>query len=151
MTDTILLAVDGSEHSWKALEVAADLASSRGARVVALHVVPVEIMPEELRTFAQVENLPLEEEYARWHDSRLLGDALTREAETRLKAKGVAAVTTRVAEGPVVTGIIETAGEEAASMIVMGSRGLSDAAGLFLGSISHRVSHLASCTVVVVK
>lgn len=152
MTETILLAIDGSEHGWKALEVAGDLAASRAARVVALHVVPVEVMPDELRRFAEVEGLPLEEEYARWHDSRMLGDALTREAEKRLKERnGLSTVTGRVVEGPVVGGIIEAAQEEGATMIVMGSRGLSDAAGLFLGSVSHRVSHLAACTVVVVK
>lgn len=151
MTETILLAVDGSDHGWKALEVAADLANSRSARVVALHVVPLEPMPEGLRAFAQVENLPVEEEYARWHDARLLGDALTREAQKRLQDRSVATIAMRVVEGAVVQGILEAAGEERATMIVMGSRGLSDAAGLLLGSVAHKVSHLATCTVVVVK
>ena len=38
-----------------------------------------------------------------------------------------------------------------ADAIVMGSRGLSDIKGLFLGSVSHKVSHLAECTCITVK
>ena len=36
-------------------------------------------------------------------------------------------------------------------MVVLGSRGLSDAKGLLLGSVSHKVAHLAECTCVTVK
>jgi nucleotide-binding universal stress UspA family protein len=38
-----------------------------------------------------------------------------------------------------------------AQAIVMGSRGRSDLAGLVMGSVSHKVLHLAHCPVVVVR
>jgi nucleotide-binding universal stress UspA family protein len=33
----------------------------------------------------------------------------------------------------------------------MGTRGLSDIKGLFMGSVAHKVNQMASCTVVTVK
>jgi chaperonin GroEL len=39
----------------------------------------------------------------------------------------------------------------AADMIVMGRRGLSDLQGLLMGSVSHKVSHLADCACLTVK
>ena len=39
MFKTILVAVDGSDHSWKALDLAAEMAKSHGAKLSILHVV----------------------------------------------------------------------------------------------------------------
>ena len=47
--------------------------------------------------------------------------------------------------------IVAAAERDKADMIVMGSRGFSDLKGLLLGSVSHKVSHLAPCTCVTVK
>ena len=40
---------------------------------------------------------------------------------------------------------------EKPDMIVMGRRGLSDLQGLLMGSVSHKVSHLADCACLTVK
>ncbi|MBT6912793.1 MAG: universal stress protein, partial [Rhodospirillaceae bacterium] len=47
--------------------------------------------------------------------------------------------------------ILDLAARHKASMIVMGSRGLSDVKGLLLGSTSHKVNAQAGCTCVSVK
>jgi nucleotide-binding universal stress UspA family protein len=47
--------------------------------------------------------------------------------------------------------IIEDAREHDAGVIVMGSRGRSDLAGLVLGSTAHKVIHLADRPVLVVR
>ena len=49
------------------------------------------------------------------------------------------------------TGIVDFARDQRADAIVMGSRGLGDVSGLLLGSVSHKVSHLAACTCIMVK
>ena len=47
--------------------------------------------------------------------------------------------------------ILERAAQIGADMIVMGSRGLSDLKGLLVGSVSHKVNHLADCTCITVR
>lgn len=151
MIRKILVAIDGSEHAWKALDLASELAKGHQAELIVLHVLAHEPVPEALRTYAEVEGLPVEEEAARFRYGRTLGDALTREAQDRARAGGVAAVEARTAEGKPATVIVETAKAERADMIVMGSRGLSEPRALLLGSVSHKVAHLAPCTCVTVK
>jgi len=151
MSGKILAAIDGSEHGWKALDLAADLAKAHDAELIVLHVVPYEPMSEALRAFAKVEHLPLEEEAARFHQARTLGDRLTRAAEARARERGLARVVGRTEEGRPAHAILEVAASEAVDMIVMGSRGLSDARALFLGSVSHPVTNQARCTCVTVK
>jgi nucleotide-binding universal stress UspA family protein len=58
MAKKILAAVDGSEHAWKALDLAADMAKQHGAQLVALHVVPFEPMPEALRRLRRPNTSP---------------------------------------------------------------------------------------------
>ena len=50
-----------------------------------------------------------------------------------------------------VTDTPPAAKKEAADMIVLGSRGLGHIAGLVMGSVSHKVSHLSDCTCITVK
>lgn len=49
MARAIVAAIDGSDHAWKALDLASEIAKMRSARLVVLHVVPYEPMPEVLR------------------------------------------------------------------------------------------------------
>ncbi|HEX6144811.1 MAG TPA: universal stress protein [Geminicoccaceae bacterium] len=151
MSETILVAIDGSDHAWKALDLAAEIAKNRSARLFIVHVVPYEPMPESLRAFARAENMPVEEEEARFHYARIVGDELTRVAEDRARKAGAGEVVARAAEGRPADQILAQADAEGASMILMGSRGLSDAKALLLGSVSHKVANRATCTCIAVK
>jgi nucleotide-binding universal stress UspA family protein len=93
----------------------------------------------------------VEEEEGRYRYARSLGDQLTRSAEARAREKGVSAVVGRTLDGKPAEQILELAGNEEVDMIVMGSRGLSDAKALFLGSVSNKVANHAACTCVTVK
>lgn len=151
MMKKILAAVDGSEHAWKALDLAADMAKQHGAQLIVLHVVTFEPMSEALRAFAEAEHMPVEEEEGRYHFARTLGDHLTRSAEARARGRGLSNVVERTVEGKPADQILELAGSEHVDIIVLGSRGLSDARALFLGSVSHKVANHAGCTCVTVK
>ncbi len=151
MVRKILAAIDGSEHAWKALDLAADMARQQGAQLIVLHVVRFEPLPDALREFAQAERLSVEEEEGRYLYARSLADQLTRAAEGRARDRGVSAVIGRTVDGRPAEQILEVAGSEHVDMIVMGSRGVSDAKALFLGSVSHKVTNQATCTCVTVK
>lgn len=151
MVRKILAAIDGSEHAWKALDLAADMAKQQGAQLIVLHVVPFEPMSAALRDFAEAEHIPVEEEAARIRYARTLGDHLTHSAEARVRDKGLTNVVRRTVEGNPADQILEVARSEGIEMIVMGSRGLSNARALFLGSVSHKVNNHAECTCVTVK
>ena len=147
----ILVAIDGSDHAWKALDLAIEIAKGREAQLIALHVLDFEPLPDALREFARVEHIPLEEERARYHSSIGFGDALAQRAARVARERGLTAVTPRSAEGRPANTILEVARDEKVDMIVLGSRGLSEPKALFLGSVSHKVANLAECTCVTVK
>jgi len=108
----ILAAIDGSEHGWKALDLAADMAKQHGAQLIVLHVVPFEPMSEALRAFAAAEHIPLDEEEARFRYARTLGDHLTHTAEARVRGKGLTDVVGRAIEGKPADQILEVARSE---------------------------------------
>ena len=139
MIKNILLAVDGSAPSERAVLTAAELAPCVGAEVVVLHVresetVPWVLQAVELTTPAEADHLV---------DSNV----------RKLKDVGVSArgEIADAIHGSAAREILRLAREIDAGMIVMGSRGLSDLAGLVMGSVTHKVLHLADRPVLVVR
>lgn len=151
MSKKFLVAVDGSDHSWKALDLATELASAVDAELVILHVVPYEPMPDGLREYAKIEGVSLEDEAAQFHSSRKFGDRIASEAEARARQSGFDRVTTQVTEGNAAHEIVEMAEAKDTEMLFLGSRGLSKVGGILIGSVSNKVMHLAPCTCVAVK
>jgi nucleotide-binding universal stress UspA family protein len=137
--ETILLAVDGSAPSERAVETTLELAPCVGAEVVVLYVRETEVVPWT----AQTVELTTPDEAA------TLVDGVAR----KLKDAGVSArgEITDAVHGSAAREILRMARGEDAGMIVMGSRGLSDLAGLVMGSVTHKVLHLADRPVLVVR
>ncbi len=137
MFDKIVLAVDGSEPSNRAVAVAEDIAGKLGAEVIVVHVKERE--PSRAGVF------PLE-------TSEEASDIVD-QAVRQLKDAGVSARGELFGSiyGRAARVILEAADEQGAGLLIMGSRGLSDLAGLVLGSVTHKVLHLAHCPVLVVR
>jgi len=57
----------------------------------------------------------------------------------------------QVVTGSAASAILDYAENHTIDTIVMGSRGLGNVAGLLLGSVSHKVAHLAKCTCIAVR
>ena len=100
MSKKFVVAVDGSEHGSKALDLAITLAKASDAALTILHVVPYEPMPEGLQQYAEMEGIPPEEMSARFHYGKALGDRITAEAEERAHMAGLSHIATEVAEAP---------------------------------------------------
>jgi nucleotide-binding universal stress UspA family protein len=149
MVEKILVAIDGSEQAWRAQDLASDIAKIYDAELIILHVIPYEPLPLELREYARIEGIPMGEENARYQYSRTLGDKLTEDAEQRARKKGLVRVSCSVAEGNPVEKILSASAD--VDMVFLGSKGMSDAKGLLMGSVSHKVANLATRTCVTVK
>ena len=145
MIKRILAPVDGSEHSKKALELACDLAGKYGARLYLLHVSLTPAAKHTLVLGGSTITVDASREEIVQAGHKVMESAKKIAAEHGCKDPK-----TDIVGGPAAQCILEHARENDVDMIVMGSRGLSDLKGLLLGSVSHKVSHLAECTCVTV-
>jgi nucleotide-binding universal stress UspA family protein len=135
--ERILLAVDGSEHSKKAIELVKQLAPQLDSEVIVVHV------REKVATRGGVYSAYGEEEESSAERQVL---AELEEARARVRAVEASAL-----HGQVGHKIVETAAAVDADVIAMGTRGLGEVAGMFLGSVAHRVLHLAECPVLIAR
>ncbi len=146
MISQILIPVDGSEHSKKALHLGCDLASKYGAAIHLIHITESPIREHTMALGGSAITLRTSPDELKQAGSRELEFA--REYATN---RGISEVTTEIEEGSPAHRIVESAKETHADMIVMGSRGLSDLAGLLVGSVSHKVTNMAPCTCITVR
>lgn len=136
MFNTILLALDGSEASERAIPLAEDLAKQSGGRIIIGHVREIMIG----RGGGQTVNA---------NEDEL--EASVRSLAARLAESGIETaveVATSGVGGPA-HALAEMAEREHADVIVAGTRGHSPVAGLLLGSVTQRLLHVAPCPVLV--
>ena len=133
---TIVVGVDGSEGSDRAVAWAAGLASQVGARVVAVHTFePLAHLTDGPVDFARIEAEVRETLDHEWV-APLVSARVEYEALVR---HGVPAEV-----------LVDTAEQTDADLLVIGARGLGTLAGLALGSTSTKVVHVSDRPVVVV-
>jgi nucleotide-binding universal stress UspA family protein len=134
MFSKIVLALDGSEASERAIPVVRELASAGTARIDVVHV-------RELMV-GRAGGLPLHADE----------DALTERVRAQAKDLAEAGydvhvhVESTVGGGPAHV-IAEVAQRVGADVIVTGTRGHSALAGLVVGSVTQRLLHIAVCPV----
>jgi len=138
MYEKLLVAVDHSKATEHVVNAARDLASLSHGEVWVLHLREREVMPR-----AGV----IETESSDEAKSEVEGvvEELTKAG---IKTHGVVRHTIY---GYAAREIVEEAKSIDASVIIMGSRGRGDLAGLVLGSTAHKVIHLADRPVLVVR
>lgn len=133
----ILVAIDGSEASNKAVALGAEMAKSMAAQLAILHVVEIEELPSLI---AEAEDEGEEE----------MGQMILGDAAKISKVYGVEP-TIVLRKGHPVSQILHYADTYRPQLIIMGSRGRTGAKKALLGSKSSAVSRRAKCSVVIVR
>lgn len=145
MYSNILVALDGSDTSSRALDAALNLASETGARLTPVYVVDFLV--------------PAYDTYG--YDPSILIDAfreeglrVTEDAAKRMKAHDVAGTPQISNVAPagedIPQRIVGLANEIAADLIVMGTHGRRGFRRLVLGSVAERVLRHATCPVLMI-
>jgi len=129
MFETIVLALDGSEGSGRAIPLAVDLARRDNARIVIAHV-------EQDLAGKGGPPVPVNEDEIQAQIRRQAEELSAQGIETSVEMRNV------MLGGPA-HAIEEIADQAAADLIVLGTRGHSPVVGLLLGGVTQRLLHIA--------
>jgi nucleotide-binding universal stress UspA family protein len=135
MAGEIVLGYDGSDGAKHALAVASDLARQLSHKLVIVFAYEVSAMGGEVQDLGR-----------EIHEQ---GERLSAEAAATAGLAGVE-VDTLIEHGDQAEALARVGSERGASMIVVGTRGESQLKGMVLGSVSHKLLHLADVPVLVV-
>jgi len=144
---SILVAVDGSQASSRALEMAIQISAKFDADLRILHVVremQVPLNPGLMDEYEAVER--------KRHDLlRSAGEDILNQAKRVAQSKGIGSVETDIGSGDPATAIVDYADKKQIALIVIGNRGLGQVQSLLMGSVSRKVSNTTKAACLIVK
>jgi nucleotide-binding universal stress UspA family protein len=151
----ILVPLDGSEHSLKALGQAAQIAEKFSGKITLIHAYSLSVQPIMLPEPSTVSSptIPIltRDELVRITEAaRATGKRILDEGEEKLRPAKVQ-VGKMLVEGHAVQEIVRVANEGNYDLIVIGARGISHIKEILLGSVTDGVIHHARCPVLVIK
>jgi len=134
----ILVPLDGSEASQKALLQACDLAKNYQANLILVYVID---KPLSLNLLDRKEYLEI---------LRKFGNKVLIKGKQTSENKGLD-VTTIMKEGNITNEIVKLAKNKKCNLIIVGSKGLGATARFFLGSVSNNLANNSPCSILIVK
>ena len=134
----ILVPLDGSKYSEKALLHACDMAKNYQSRLILLYVVEKSIPI----------NLLDRKEYLKI--LRKFGNKVLVNAKKTTTLHGVDS-TIILKEGNITSEIVKLAKKEQCNLIIVGNKGLGATARFILGSVSNKLANNSPCSVLIVK
>ncbi len=134
----ILVPLDGSEYSQKALLQACDLAKNYQSNLILVYVVD---KPHPLEFLERKEFLGI---------LRKFGKKVLTKGEQTAKNQGLD-VTIIMKEGNIANEIIKLAKNKKCNLIIVGSKGLGGTLRFFLGSVSNKLANNSPCSLLIVK
>jgi nucleotide-binding universal stress UspA family protein len=138
---TVVVGVDGSKLSAKAIDFAFEQADARHARVVAVHA-----WTSPFLTYANgASMLQFDEEKIREESRLLVAESVAGAAADHPDVEW----TTELVSGSAAQALVRRS--ESADLVVVGSRGHGGFTGLLLGSVGQSVLHHAQCPIAIVR
>lgn len=134
----ILVPVDGSTYSVKALKRACELAEAFDSKILVMYVVEKSIPI----------NLLDRKEYLKI--LRKFGNKTLDKANTILSKQEISGKLL-LKEGNIVNEIEKVAKAEKCDLIILGNKGLGTVARFLLGSVSNKISQSSPCSVLIIK
>ena len=134
----ILVPLDGSKYSEKALLHACDMAKNYQSRLILLYVVEKSI---PFNLLDRKEYLEILREFG----NKVLTDGKKTTTKQGIDSKIV------TKEGNIANEIVKLAKKEQCNLIIVGSKGLGATARFFLGSISSKLANNSHCSILIVK
>lgn len=147
MISKILVAVDGSSASNRAVALAADLAIKYDASLHFLNVIRDMQVPPQLTKLAKVEKLG----QGRMDVLEFVANQVLGDAEQRAKKSGVKKIQKIIENGDPATAIVKRAKRHNIDLVVLGTRGLGKVKGALLGSVSRKVANICDVNCVIVR
>lgn len=146
MFKKILVAVDGSSHSKRAIDAAIDLTKHYQASVLLLHVIRDFSLPKELiEMISAGEVTASRREILEDSAEIMLGDA-----RGKFQEAGLSDITSDFLIGDPATTIADYAEKNGANLIVIGHRGLGTH-GNMLGSMARKLTNLTTVSCLIVR
>ncbi|MEP1216919.1 MAG: universal stress protein [Marinobacter sp.] len=146
MFKRILVAVDGSKSSFKAVDKAIALQKLTDAEIYLICVYKHHSLFEASLSIGRPDGMDIPD--------KVLSDyakEIVNHAKEKAKEKGAVKIRGFVKAGRPSSVIVKFAQDKEVDLIVVGTRGThSDKDGMLLGSVSHRVASKAKCPVLVV-
>ena len=174
MVHRVLVAVDGTEASNRALEIACALADNYEAALGLLSVTAPGEVTNDLLEGARVEGvIPEDSSYTKFYDSNygtyvdtssyrklergqqaeriatMIADAVLKDAERYSSDKPFRAIKTFIRSGDPAEAILRCASENGADIIIMGHDQQGRVESLFKGSVAYDVQRDATCPVLI--
>jgi len=174
MFKKILVATDGSNHAFRALDIASDLAKKYGAELLIVHILMHGKVPHGFRRMAEVEhigstqsprmedlyNLPgnllttmrnIEPEVNEDEYFDFLAKHIITNSKTAAKENGVDKIDARILSGDVAERILALISSEQIDLVILGTRGIGGIKRMLMGSVASKVSQLAECPCLTVR
>jgi len=134
----ILVPLDGSKYSEKALLHACDMAKTHQSHVTLLYVVEKSI---PINLLDRKEYLKILREFG----NKVLINAKKTTTQQGVDSKII------IKEGNITNEIVKLAKKDQCNLIIVGNKGLGATARFFLGSVSNKLANNSPCSILIVK